>query len=129
MSYQRAYLSHIAMLPDQEYRFNLDDAKRLLWKDFFEFVEPFDVKGTKFVVERAFANEDDQVNSYLPTQRRVRRLSAKERADSFMGTDFTLDDFAVFDRALTATEMKQVFQLRNGITSLGQTSQKRSKQE
>jgi len=40
-----------------------------------------------------------------------------------------LDDFAVFDRALTATEMKQVFQLRNGITSLGQTSQKRSKQE
>ena len=96
MSYQRAYLSHIAMLPDQQYRFNLDDAKRLLWKDFFEFVEPFDVKGTKFVVERAFANEDDQVNSYLPTQRRVRRLSAKERADSFMGTDFTLDDFAVF---------------------------------
>jgi len=96
MSYQRAYLSHLAMLPDQDYRFKLDDAKRLLWKDFFEFVEPFDVKGTKFVVERAFANEDDQVNSYLPTQRRVRRLSAKERADSFMGTDFTLDDFAVF---------------------------------
>ncbi len=96
MSYQRAYLSHIAMLPNQEYRFNLDDAKRLLWKDFFEFVEPFDVKGTKFVVERAFANGDDQMNSYLPTQRRVRRLSAKERADSFMGSDFTLDDFAVF---------------------------------
>ena len=96
MSYQRAYLSHLAMLPQQQYRFNLDDADRLFWKDYFEFLEPFDVKGTKFVVERAFANEDDQVNSYLPTQRRVRRLSAKERADSFMGTDFTLDDFAVF---------------------------------
>ncbi len=96
MSYHRVYLSHIAMLPDQEYRLDLDDSKRLLWKEFFEFFEPFDVKGTKFVIERAFGNEDDQVNSYLPTQRRVRRLSAKERADSFMGTDFTFDDFAVF---------------------------------
>ena len=95
-SYHRVYLSRLAMLPDQAYRIDLDDAERLLWKDFFEFFEPFDIKGTKFVIERAFANEDDQVNSYLPTQRRVRRLSAKERADSFMGTDFTFDDFAVF---------------------------------
>jgi Protein of unknown function (DUF1329) len=96
MSYQRVYLSHVAMLPAQGYRVAVDDAEHLLWKEFMEFFEPFDVKGTKFVVERAFANEDDQVNSYLPSQRRVRRLSAKERADSFMGTDFTFDDFAVF---------------------------------
>jgi hypothetical protein len=96
VSYHRVYLSRIAMLPDQAYRIDLGDADRLLWKEHFEFFEPFDVKGTKFVIERAFANEDDQVNSYLPTQRRVRRLSAKERADSFMGTDFTFDDFAVF---------------------------------
>jgi hypothetical protein len=96
MSYHRVYLSHVAMLPAQDYRVDVDGAGHLLWKDFFEFLEPFDVKGTKFVVERAFANEDDQVNSYLPSQRRVRRLSAKERADAFMGTDFTFDDFAVF---------------------------------
>ncbi len=95
-SYHRVYLSRLAMLPDQAYRIDLDNADQLLWKEFFEFFEPFDVKGTKFVIERAFADLDDQVNSYLPTQRRVRRLSAKERADSFMGTDFTFDDFAVF---------------------------------
>tara|TARA_Y100000588_G_scaffold94715_1_gene102683 strand:+ start:905 stop:2269 length:1365 start_codon:yes stop_codon:yes gene_type:complete len=95
-SYHRVYLSHLAMLPGQAYRIDLDDADRFLWKEFFEFFEPFDVKGTKFVIERAFADLDDQVNSYLPSQRRVRRLSAKERADSFMGTDFTFDDFAVF---------------------------------
>lgn len=96
MSYHRVYLSHLAMLPGQGYSVDVDDADRLLWKDYFEFLEPFDVKGTKFVVERAFADEGDQVNSYLPSQRRVRRLSAKERADAFMGTDFTFDDFAVF---------------------------------
>lgn len=96
MSYHRVYLSHLAMLPGQGYKVDVDGADRLLWKDFFEFLEPFDVKGTKFVVERAFADEGDQVNSYLPSERRVRRLSAKERADSFMGTDFTFDDFAVF---------------------------------
>jgi hypothetical protein len=96
MSYHRVYLSRLAMLPGQGYQVDVDDADRLLWKDYFEFLEPFDVKGTKFVVERAFADEGDQVNSYLPSERRVRRLSAKERADSFMGSDFTLDDFAVF---------------------------------
>ena len=39
---------------------------------------------------------DDQVNTYLPTERRVRRFSAKERADSFMGSNVTLDDFEGF---------------------------------
>jgi hypothetical protein len=62
-----------------------------------EFLEPFDVKGTKFVVERPLiATEEDQVNSYLPSQRRVRRLSAQERADVYMGSDMTIDDFEAF---------------------------------
>jgi hypothetical protein len=39
---------------------------------------------------------DDQVNTYLPTERRVRRVSARERADSFMGSNGTLDDFEGF---------------------------------
>ena len=46
------------------------------------------------MVERSLdPTEEDQVSSYLPRERRVRRLSAEERADKFMGSNFTLDDF------------------------------------
>lgn len=95
--YQRVYISHLPMLADQGYRVQVTDSERLLFKDYIEFLEPFNVKGTKFIVERSIdPYEDDTVNSYLPTERRVRRLSAKERADSFMGSDSTLDDFDGF---------------------------------
>jgi hypothetical protein len=96
-SYNRVYLSHLASLGAQNYRVDIDDAERLFWKERIQFLEPFDIKGTAFVIERALApHEDDQVNSYLPSERRVRRLSAKERADSFMGTNFSLDDVEGF---------------------------------
>lgn len=96
-TYHRVYLNHLAMLPGQNYRVNANDSDGRYFKDVISFVEPFDVAGTTFVVERALqANEEDQVNSYLPSQRRVRRLSAKERADNFMGSNYTLDDFEGF---------------------------------
>lgn len=96
-SYHLVYLNHIATLPEQGYRVNASDSSTRLFKEYAEFLEPFDVKGTKFVVERPLdATDEDQVNSYLPTQRRVRRLSAQERADSFMGSDMTMDDFEGF---------------------------------
>lgn len=96
-SYYRVYLSHLADLSENDYRVDTDDSHRLYWKDFMEFLEPFDVKGLKFVVERGVdPHEEDQVNSYLPTERRVRRLSAKERADGFMGSNYSLDDFEGF---------------------------------
>lgn len=95
--YKRVYLNHLAMLPENGYRSGADDADERFYKDHVEFLEPFDVKGTMFVMERPLdAHEEDQVNSYLPTQRRVRRLSAQERADVYMGTDMTLDDFEAF---------------------------------
>ena len=96
-SYYRVYLSHLAGLSESDHRMDTDDSHRLYWKDFMEFLEPFDVKGLKFVIERGVdPHEDDQVNSYLPTERRVRRLSAKERADGFMGSNYSLDDFEGF---------------------------------
>lgn len=95
--YHRVYLNHLAMLPGHDYRVNASDSETRYFKDYISFVEPFDVAGTTFVLERALdANEEDQVSSYLPSQRRVRRLSAKERADNFMGSNYTLDDFEGF---------------------------------
>ena len=94
VNYQRAILSHLAHLPEEEYRLDLDDARELHWKEYVEFLDPFDVRGTRFVVERPLqALLEDQVYSYLPTERRVRRLSAKERADGWMGSNMSLDDF------------------------------------
>lgn len=96
-SYQRVYLSHLAMLPEADYRIDLEDMGGYFYKDHMRFNEPFDVKGTEFVIERAQdPHEPDQINSYLPSERRVRRLSAKERADRFMGADMTMDDFEGF---------------------------------
>ena len=42
------------------------------------------------------AREEDQVYSYLPTQRRVRRISPVERADRFLGSELNFDDFEGF---------------------------------
>lgn len=95
--YHRVYLNKLAMLQDQNYEVGVPDSDTRFFKDYIEFVEPFNIKGTKFVVERMLdPTEDDQVNTYLPTERRVRRVSAQERADSFMGSTATMDDFEGF---------------------------------
>ena len=96
-SYHRVYLNKLAMLPDQDYRVHVPDSDTIFFKDYMEFLDPFNVKGTKFVIERMLdPHADDQVNTYLPTERRIRRFSARERADSFMGSNGTLDDFEGF---------------------------------
>ncbi len=95
--YHRVYLSKLSWLGDQEYRYDVPDSDTQFFKDYISFLDPFDVKGTSFVVERHLdPTADDQVNIYSPSERRVRRFSAKERADSFMGSEGTLDDFEGF---------------------------------
>jgi hypothetical protein len=95
--FHRVYLSNLAWLPQNDYKMKVPSATDKYFKDYIEFVDPFDIAGMKFVVERAQdAHADDQVNVYSPTERRVRRYSAKERSDSFMGSEVTLDDFEGF---------------------------------
>jgi len=75
-----------------------------LWKDYegregFDakminfFESPPDVKGTGFL-SWSYWNEDkdDDQWLYLPALRKVRRISASNKGDYFMGTDFTYDD-------------------------------------
>lgn len=84
-------------LPDQGYRVEVRDSDIRFFKNVVEFIDPFNVKGTKFVIERILdPHADDHVNTCLPSARRVRRFSARERADSFMGSNATLDDFDGF---------------------------------
>jgi len=64
------------------------DAKMIT---FFE--SPPDVKGTGFL-SWSYADEekDDDQWLYLPALRKVRRISAGNKDDYFMGSDFTYDD-------------------------------------
>jgi hypothetical protein len=107
VQYQRVYLSHVASLDNFE--IDVADAEEQHFKDWMQFTEPFDMRGMAFVFERfRDPRAPDQVNSYLPTERRVRRLSAKERSDSFVGSEMTMDDFEGFSGRVLDYDWKYI---------------------
>jgi outer membrane lipoprotein-sorting protein len=62
-------------------------------KDIIIFHSPQDIKGTGFLNwSYPDINKDDDQWLYLPALRKVRRISANDKEDSFVGTDFTFDD-------------------------------------
>jgi len=69
-----------------------------------EVTAPFDARGIKLLTYRyktsygplAEAKNDDTW-VYVPTLRRVRRISTAQRTDAISGTDFTLDDLFSFN--------------------------------
>ena len=60
-------------------------------KILLRFLSPSDVKGTGFLTHEASARDDDQW-LFLPALKKVRRISAADRSDSFMGSDFSYED-------------------------------------
>jgi len=57
------------------------------------YLKPRNVKGTAFLTyDYPEANRDDDQWLYLPALRKVRRISASDRGDYFLGTDFTYED-------------------------------------
>jgi hypothetical protein len=50
-----------------------------------------DVRGTGFLTHQHGAREDDQW-IYLPATRKIKRLAAAERKESFVGSDFAYED-------------------------------------
>lgn len=60
---------------------------------------PKNVKGTGFLTfDYADAQQDDDQWLYLPAMRKVRRISASDRGDYFLGTDFTYEDIKLETR-------------------------------
>ncbi|MFT6122909.1 MAG: hydrophobe/amphiphile efflux-3 (HAE3) family protein [Oleiphilaceae bacterium] len=71
------------------YRKYIGDQKRTI----IFYRKPSNVKGTGFMTyDYADVNKDDDQWLYLPALRKVRRISASDRGDYFLGTDFTYDD-------------------------------------
>lgn len=55
------------------------------------FQNPKDVKGTKMLTHSHKGDDDDQW-LYLPTVRRVKRISSSNKSSSFMGSEFSYED-------------------------------------
>ncbi len=95
--YQRVYHSHLAMLPEQNYTLPVDGAAEFEWKDINDFTDPYEMRGLRVLIQRSSdPHRPDQAWTYVPSLRKVRRVSAEEKADSFQGSDTTIDDFFGF---------------------------------
>ena len=55
------------------------------------FLNPKDVKGTKMLTWSHKTKDDDQW-LYLPSVRRVKRISSRNKSSSFMGSEFSYED-------------------------------------
>jgi hypothetical protein len=95
--YQRVYFSNRADLPDQDYQVEGSWARGTEFRELTEFNEPFDIRGTAFLILR-YSNprKSDDAWAYIPSLRRVRRISVEVKSDSLLGTDHTLEDFYCF---------------------------------
>jgi len=97
------------------YRKYIGDQKRTI----IFYRKPSNVKGTGFMTyDYADAKKDDDQWLYLPALRKVRRISASDRGDYFLGTDFTYEDIkkegkievSDFQYTLVAEETIQTYQ-------------------
>ncbi|MBL4659091.1 MAG: outer membrane lipoprotein-sorting protein [Alcanivoracaceae bacterium] len=77
------------------YRKYYGDEKRTI----IFYKKPSNIKGTSFLTfDYPDVNKDDDQWLYLPALRKVRRISASDRGDYFLGTDFTYEDIKLEGR-------------------------------
>jgi len=65
-----------------------DGTKQMIW-----FLEPADDKGISFL-KIEHDGRDDEMRIWLPAFKKIRRISAKKRSDSFMGSDMSYEDMS-----------------------------------
>lgn len=94
--YRRTYFGYRAdLLPETT---DLIPGTEVFFAEYSEIFHPFDLRGNSFLIYRyknSHEREDDAW-AYVPTLRRVKRISAQQKADSVIGTDFTYEDFYLF---------------------------------
>lgn len=98
--YQRVHFMHNARFPDEGYCMNSCKgfAKGTHFREYTGFTEPFDIAGTAFLILRYDdPRKADDSWAYIPSLRRVRRISVEVKSDSLLGTDHTLEDFYGFN--------------------------------
>ena len=63
---------------------------------FMKFIEPADVKDTKFLTI-AHNKSDDEQRLFLPALGKVRRISSSTKNEKFMGSDLTYYDLEDYE--------------------------------
>ena len=76
--------------------FILDDTDQRLRRSYLRFLSPSNVRGTAFV-QLEHEDRDNDRWLYLPALRNTRRISGSAKTDSFVGTDFSFEDFEILD--------------------------------
>ena len=64
------------------------NSKQIIW-----FIEPKDDKGVAFL-KLEQPDKDIQMKMWLPAFKKVRRIAAKKKGDSFMGSDLSFEDLS-----------------------------------
>ena len=98
--YRRVMFSHRSDLAESNYKVNNGEgfAKGTEFREYTGFTSPFDISGTAFLILRYDdPRKTDDSWAYLPSLRRVRRISVEVKSDSLLGTDHTLEDFYCFN--------------------------------
>ncbi len=96
-TYKRTYVSHRVDMPQSGYQLPVKWAEGVEFREHTGFYSPFDIAGTAFIIIRYLNSEKaDDAWAYIPSLRRVRRISAEVKSDSLLGTDMTLEDFYCF---------------------------------
>lgn len=98
--YKRFLMAHNSKHPDTNYQVNSGKgfAKNTEFREYTGFVAPFDIAGTAFLILRYDdPRKADDSWAYIPSLRRVRRISVEVKSDSLLGTDHTLEDFYGFN--------------------------------
>lgn len=99
LRYQKIYCMNLTMgdHPSTGYAFDDRWCEGVEWREFSDFWHPFDIAGTGFIVMRyRDPYKSDDAWAYIPSLRRVRRISAEVKSDSLLGTEDTLEDFYGF---------------------------------
>jgi len=79
----------------------MDDSRlQLIW-----FIEPKDDRGISFL-KIEHDDRDDEMRIWLPAFKRVRRISASKKGDSFMGSDLSYEDMT--SRSLAENDYKRL---------------------
>ncbi len=108
-NYTRAYFNFRSDLPDQGYRMKGGWADGTEFRELTAFDEPFDIRGTAFLILRyTDPRRADDSWAYIPNLRRVRRISVEVKSDSLLGTDHTIEDFYGFAGRVLEHEWRYV---------------------
>ncbi len=84
----------------------------------FRILDPFDIRGFSMIrIRYEDIKKPDDVYSYIPAIRRVRRLTGSDTADPMLGTDIIYDDFNLFYQKITPEVTFEVVEKDMLVTS------------